>query len=43
VRGGTGADALDYLQERRVRPMSNPAFVEHVRALPVTSVSNQAR
>jgi protein-tyrosine phosphatase len=33
-RGGTGAETLDYLEERRTRPMSNPAFIDYVRALP---------
>jgi hypothetical protein len=33
--GGTGDDALRYLEERRARPMSNPTFIDFVRALPV--------
>jgi hypothetical protein len=33
-RGGTGAETLDYLEERRARAMSNPVFIDYVRALP---------
>jgi Dual specificity phosphatase, catalytic domain len=36
ARGGTGAEALEYLEERRTRPMSNPAFIDYVRSLPVS-------
>jgi protein-tyrosine phosphatase len=36
-RGGTGAETLDYLEEQRTRPMSNPAFIDYVRALPARS------
>jgi protein-tyrosine phosphatase len=38
--GGTGDDALRYLAERRARPMSNPTFIDHVRALPATPSSD---
>jgi hypothetical protein len=37
TRGGSGSDALEYLQERRERPMSNPTFLDYVRTLPVTA------
>jgi protein-tyrosine phosphatase len=39
LRGGTGAETLDYLEERRTRPMSNPAFIDYVRALPARSTT----
>jgi hypothetical protein len=42
-RGGTGADALDYLEARRMRPMSNPVFIDYVRALPVPSAGEGVR
>jgi hypothetical protein len=42
VCGGTGADALGYLQERRQRPMSNPVFIEHLRGLPVPAGPDDA-
>jgi predicted protein tyrosine phosphatase len=37
TRGGTGSEALDFLEEHRMRPMSNPAFIDYVRSLPVAS------
>ena len=40
--GGTGADALAYLETRRMRPMSNPVFIDYVRALPLAT-ADEAR